>query len=273
MSRTSPAVRLGLIATLGGPSTFAGQATAAFLAAAGSAARVGYYPTMDDVWQALRSGEADGIILTAESTHAGMTDIARTVLHDPELQVLGEVILPYHCTLMGKPGAGLDQITRVTGHGSLVQCRRYLARQLPRAEVAVHDANSVAAAREVLEGDGSLAVVGTLAAAAETGLAILANDVDDGSSGSWWLIGRASAVPAQGGTIIAENTGGQATWPALLCGSEPWLLRSVLVEPSGQALFDYHTLTAWTLPATHERAAVPPPQGRIRGRFDSVVLR
>jgi hypothetical protein len=272
MSRTGPVGRLGRIATLGGPSTFAGQATTAFLAGAGSTAHVGFYPTMEDVWQALRSGEVDGIILTAESTHVGMTDVARAVLRDPELQVLGEVVLPYHCALLGKPGASLDQVTRVTGHGSLAQCRRYLARHLPSAEVAVHKANSVAAARQVLEGDGSLAVVGTLAAAAETGLAILAKDVDDGSSGSWWLIGPASTVPAQGDTAIVENSIGQNAWPTILCGSEPWLLRSVLVEPSGQALFEYLTLTAWTLPSAREGAEVPPPGGRIRGRFDSVLL-
>lgn len=271
MSRTSAAVRFGLIGTLGGPSTFAGQATAAFIGGSDSTARVGYYPTMDGVWQALLTGEADGIILTAESTHAGMTDVARAVLRDPELRVLGEVVLPYHCALLGKPGASLDQITRVTGHGSLLQCRRYLARHLPRADVAVHKANSVAAAREVLEGDGSLAVVGSLAAASETGLAILAEDVDEGSCASWWLIGRVSAVPAHGTTTIVENTVGQDTWPAFLHGSEPWLLRSMLVEPSGQALFEYHTLTAWMLPA-HEKAVVPPPHGRIRGRFDSVLL-
>lgn len=268
MSQGSPG-GVKSIATLGGPTTFAAQATAAFLAGTGSAAEVSYYPTMDDVWQALRLGDADGLILTAESTHAGMTEVAREVLRDPELQVLGEVVLPYHCALLGKPGTALDQITRVTGHGSLAQCGGYLAEHLPQAEVAVHRANSAVAAQEVLAGDGSAAVVGTVASAAETGLEILARDVDDGSAGSWWLIGRASTVPAAGGTAVVEAAAGAGRWPLFSAG-DPWRLRSLLVGPSGQAIFQYSMLSAWTLRAPASAAAAP-PAGRLRGRFDSVI--
>ena len=271
MSGVSPGGGVGTIATLGGPSTFAGVATAAFLAGSGRAAWVSYYPTMDAVWQAMGSGDADAIILTAESTHAGMTDVSRAVLHDSELQVAGEVVLPYHCALLGKPGTSLDKITQVTGHGSLTQCGRYLARHLPRAKVAVHRANSAVAAREVLAGDGSVAVVGSLAAAAETGLEILAKDIDDGSLGSWWLIGRATTIPSLGDTAIVANVAGQDNWPFSPADGDPWRLRSLLIDPSGRALFEYHTLSAWTLRAAREPAAVPPPAGRLRGRFDSVL--
>lgn len=262
------------VATLGGPDTFAGQATSAFLQASESDVTVEYRPTMEAVWSALRAGDAETILLTAESTHAGMTDVAGEVLRDPELTVLAEVVLPYHCALLGKPGTQLREVQHVTGHGSLVQCQGYLQRELPWADVAVHRENSVVAAREVLDGDGSLAVVGSLGAAKRLGLAILARDVDDGSRGAWWIIGRARRPAGTGRTAVIVARGEPGEWPGIGCQDGGWTLRSLMVEPTGEALHRFRTLSVWStaeqsesLTRTWEEAAT------CRGRFNTVTVK
>lgn len=273
MSNGDGHMALDVIGTLGSPQTFAGQATDAWCEVMGARPERRYYPSMDDVWRGLASEEVDGIVLTAESTHVGMTDVAARVLWEPELQVWGEVVLPYHCALLGKPGTDLRGVRQITGHGSLVQCRGYLRKELPSAKVAVHPENSGAAAREVLEGDGSLAVVGTLKAAEQLGLAVLARDIDDGSEGSWWIIGRKTTIPSSGTSIVAQSMLSDDVWPGAACGSAPrWRLRSLLVEPSHEAIFSYETLAVLTA-LDGGVDAVPPEGWRVRGRFNTAYVR
>lgn len=265
---------LSSVATLGGPHTFAGQATVALLQSLQSEAPVAYYPTMDALWSALRAGEAEAILLTAESTHVGMTEVAAEVMRDRELTVLAEVVLPYHCALLGKPGTQLRQVERVSGHGSLAQCRAYLRRELPWADVVVHRENSVVAAREVLAGDGSLAVVSSLGAAQVLGLAVLAEDVDDGSQGAWWVIGRDRPIGDTGTTAVVAAEGEAGSWPAIRCDDGGWELRSLLSEPTGEALHRFRTLAVWsTQDESKALTKAWKEAGICRGRFNTVRVK
>jgi prephenate dehydratase len=176
------------VATLGGPGTFAGLATDAACERFPELGDVVYHPTMDEVWDAVGSRTADIGILGAETSSTGLTEIAEHLLHDDSFFVLGEVVVPYRCMLLGKPGASTEQIRLVVGHGSLRLCRRSLSVLVPDAEVRVHPQNSLAAARDVLNSDGSMAVVGTSRSKEEFGLDILAEDVDGGCEGAWWLL-------------------------------------------------------------------------------------
>lgn len=179
------------VGTLGGPGTFAGQATQVAVERYKEIGAVCYYPTMDAVWAAIASGEVDAGILTGETTHTGFVETGAKLLNpESAFFVAGEVIVPYHCMLLGKPGTTLEQITHIVGHGSLRQCQRFLREKLPSVQVKMHEQNSLAAAREVLEGDGTTAVVGTRRSAEESGLSIIAPDVDEGSEGTWWLFTR-----------------------------------------------------------------------------------
>ena len=110
------------------------------------------------------------------------------MLEDDSCSVLGEIVVPYRCMLLGKPGASLEQIKLVVGHGSLRLCERSLNTLLPNAELRIHPENSMAAALDVLNSDGSVAVVGTSHSKEDLGLELLAEDVDDGCEGAWWLL-------------------------------------------------------------------------------------
>ncbi|MGH3200823.1 MAG: prephenate dehydratase domain-containing protein [Streptosporangiaceae bacterium] len=180
-----------VVVTLGGPGTFAGQATRAFLTRMPGLGPVEYLSTMDEIWAAVSAGAVDSAVLTSETTNTGLDDIGRHLLApEAALHVNGEILVPYHCMLLGRPGTSLDRIRLVLGHGSLVHCRGFLAERLPQAAVRMHDQNSLAAAAEVLAGDGDTAVVGTVLSAETNGLAVLERDIDRGSVGVWWIMSR-----------------------------------------------------------------------------------
>lgn len=190
--RFGPSFRLG---TLGGELTFAGQAARAFTDLHPQLRAPAYFPTMDEVAAAVLDGRVDGGLLTSETSNTACTDTFTRLLRGEELFVAAEIVVPYRCALMGRPGAELGDITAVVGHGSLRQCTRFLSTHLPGAKVRMHEQNSIAAAHEVLAGDGHTAVVGTLALAARTGLEVMYTDVDDGSTGAWWVL---TARPSAG---------------------------------------------------------------------------
>jgi prephenate dehydratase len=181
--------------TLGGPETFAGQATVAMR---NRFARLGapvYFPAVDGVWEALRTGAIDCAVLTAESTQTTLSDMAERLTSSPaQAFATAELAVPYRCMLLGRPGTNLDAVRTVLGHGSLNQCRAFLREELPWAEVRMHSQNSLAAAQEVLDADGSVAVVGTASSAQANGLAVLARDIDRGATGLWWLLTRAGCA-------------------------------------------------------------------------------
>jgi prephenate dehydratase len=197
-----------LVTTLGGPGTFAGQATRAFVTRVPELGAVQYLSTMDQIWEAAATGAADSVVLTSETTNTGLEAIAGHLLgSETDLYVNGEILVPYHCMLLGKAGASLDRIRLVLGHGSLVHCREFLGEQLPQAEVRMHDQNSLAAAAEVLAGDGDVAVVGTLFSAETNGLAVLARDIDSGSVGAWWIISRELRMSPRPDALIVKVSG------------------------------------------------------------------
>jgi prephenate dehydratase len=198
-----PMTKERVVATLGGPGTFAGQATAALVARTPGLGPVRYLPTMDEVWAAACSGEADSVVLTSETSNTGLQEIAERLLRPQTgLHVNGEILVPYHCMLLGKPGTRLEDIRLVLGHGSLVHCRRFLAESLPRAQVRVHEKNSLAAAAEVLAGSGDTAVIGTALSARKNGLAIIEADVDLGSVGAWWIMSRELRVSPEPDVVV-----------------------------------------------------------------------
>ena len=247
-----------VVATLGGPGTFAGQATALFLARTPELGPVQYLPTMDEIWAAVSSGAVDSAVLTSETTNTGLAEIAEHLLAPGTgLHVNGEILVPYHCLLLGKPGTKLDDIRLVLGHGSLVHCRRFLAEHLPQAEVRMHEKNSLAAAQEVLAADGATAVVGTELSAQSNGLAVLARDVDLGSVGAWWIMSRELRVsPRPDVILIGVSSASGAALGGLLTRAQAagLTVRSIAAVGTG-SIFSYDYLVAFRAPGAPASAA------------------
>jgi len=128
---------------------------------------------------AVRSGTADYAIVPIENSVEGV--VARTLdelASGEPLLIIGESILAVSFALMVKPGVKISDIKRLATHPHAeAQCREYIAKNIPGAEV-IMTASTAAGAEAVAKGeaDGALAAA---VAAKNFNLEIIAEDVGD----------------------------------------------------------------------------------------------
>ncbi|NMB46925.1 MAG: prephenate dehydratase [Firmicutes bacterium] len=99
--------------------------------------------------------------------------------HEVDLKMAAEVVVSVRHYLLGVKGTDYGGIQRVISHPqALGQCRAFLQKHLPAAELTM--ASSTAeAARLVAGGDSTSTAIGNTTAAAVYGLEILAADIQD----------------------------------------------------------------------------------------------
>ncbi len=140
-----------------------------------------------DVLEATRDGDVDlGFVPLENAIEGTVRDILDSLIFEFDLRIQREVVLDIHLHLMAPPGTRLDDVERVISIPmASAQCRGFLNRQLPEAEVAASNSTADAArqlgrpdpgARE--EARTSAAIAPRLAAKLY-GLDILAEDVED----------------------------------------------------------------------------------------------
>ena len=128
---------------------------------------------------AVRSGTADYAIVPIENSVEGV--VARTLdelASGEPLLIIGESILSVSFALMVKPGMKISDIKRLATHPHAeAQCREYIAKNIPGAEV-IMTASTAAGAEAVAKGeaDGALAAA---VAAKNFNLEVIAEDVGD----------------------------------------------------------------------------------------------
>ena len=128
---------------------------------------------------AVRSGTADYAIVPIENSVEGV--VARTLdelASGAPLLIIGESILSVSFALMVKPGMKISDIKRLATHPHAeAQCREYIAKKIPGAEV-IMTASTAAGAEAVAKGeaDGALAAA---VAAKNFNLEVIAEDVGD----------------------------------------------------------------------------------------------
>ena len=128
---------------------------------------------------AVRSGTADYAIVPIENSVEGV--VARTLdelASGEPLLITGESILSVSFALMVKPGVKISDIKRLATHPHAeAQCREYIAKNIPSAEV-IMTASTAAGAEAVAKGeaDGALAAA---VAAKNFNLEVIAEDVGD----------------------------------------------------------------------------------------------
>ena len=128
---------------------------------------------------AVRSGTADYAIVPIENSVEGV--VARTLdelASGAPLLIIGESILSVSFALMVKPGMKISDIKRLATHPHAeAQCREYISKKIPGAEV-IMTASTAAGAEAVAKGeaDGALAAA---VAAKNFNLEVLAEDVGD----------------------------------------------------------------------------------------------
>ena len=141
------------------------------------------YATIDAVIRAVDSGEVDEGIVPVENSVEGSVNITLdTLAHDVDLYVVKEIIQPVKHNLLVKEGT--KHINVVLSHvQALAQCRRYLNRNYPGAELVPVD-STAAAAYQVASGAKNHAAIGSIRAAELYGLQVLDKEVQDDESNS-----------------------------------------------------------------------------------------
>ena len=135
------------------------------------------YANVTAALNAVRSGDAQFALVPIENSVEGV--VARTLdelATGEPLTIAGEVTLPVSFALMAKPGT--TNIVRIGTHPHAEsQCRAYIAKNYPHAEIV--PTNSTSAAAELV-GKGELdAAIASTAAATHFGLEILAENIGD----------------------------------------------------------------------------------------------
>jgi prephenate dehydratase len=191
------------IGTLGSAATFAGEATGSMRGLYPEFSEPVYFPSMDACWQELQRGTVDAVIIGVERTgqpHHGGPLIAHG------FYVIAESSQPLKCNLYIKPGTPKSRIRKITGHGSVFQCTAYLDREFPGVPREAHGLNSVEAAKAMMAGDGTLAVVGSRSLPRMvSGLEEIGTDIDDGAIASWWVVSKQPQFSDAPDVLIIES--------------------------------------------------------------------
>ncbi len=243
-----PGVPPARYAYLGPAGTFTEQALRSLPAA--RSADLLPYSTVGTALEAVRAGDADGAVVPLEnSVEGGVAATMDELATGEPLMITRELLVEVQFSLLARAGTTLADVAKVASHPhATAQCRRWLATNLPHADV-VHE-SSTAHAAEVVAAENSPydAAISAPIAAATYRLATLATNIADqeGAVTRFVLVSRPGPPsPATGAdktslvVFIRENHPG-----ALLELLEQFAARGVDLtriesRPTGSALGKY----------------------------------
>ena len=170
------------IAYLGPAGTFSEEAAIAYAADRGE---VNYLPltSIPAVVTAIETNAATVGILPIENLLEGsVTFTLDLLIHETNLQIAGEIVIPIQQYLVARPGTKLSEVKVLYAHPqSLGQCRKFVERCLPGVATVASLSNSAAPA-EALADERPAAALSTLRAAEITGAQVLARNIADNPS-------------------------------------------------------------------------------------------
>lgn len=186
-----------IIAYLGPPGTFSGQAANCFAGLLPQECRLQPCATVTACAEAAEDGEAKYAVVPLENSLEGSVhetlDVLTTGL---ELTILAELVLEIEHALLVAPGYTGD-VTAVYSHPqALAQCRYYLRRNWPQAAHVPVLSTAEAAALVAREG-GAKAAVGSIHAARQYGLEIVATGIQDSENKTRFVVLGKNALPGR----------------------------------------------------------------------------
>ena len=151
--------------------------------------------------EAVRSGAADFALVPIENSVEGV--VARTLdelaTGDP-LEIIAETTIQVSFTLMTLPGNATGAITKIATHPHAEsQCRSYIARKFPHAEIVV-TASTAAAAQGLKDGKWDGAIAARIAAD-KYGLTVIDENIGDNDAAvtRFVLVRKPATLPAATG--------------------------------------------------------------------------
>lgn len=164
------------IAYLGPPGSYSEEAALTY------ASHAYYLPvaSMPAVVAAVEQGQAECGMLPIENVlEGGVTTTLDLLIHETDLHIAGETVVPIRQCLVARTDIDLSQIEVLYGHPqSLGQCRKFIERVLPQV-VSLASLSNSAAPAEALADKRVAAAISTLRAAELLKATILAHNIQD----------------------------------------------------------------------------------------------
>ncbi|MDA0987989.1 MAG: prephenate dehydratase [Chloroflexi bacterium] len=121
----------------------------------------------------------EGVVPIENSLEGSVTDTLDLLIHDSNLSILNEMVIPIEHCLLVKPGGSAQEIKLVYSHPqALAQCRRFIERHFPAAQ-AVAALSTAAAVEDMLGSQSPAAAIATSRAAEIYGAEILSRGIQD----------------------------------------------------------------------------------------------
>jgi len=173
------------IGFLGPEGTFSHEALLKYTEELKSTGDPGYeavaFSSIQDIILAVDGCVVDEAVVPIENSIEGAVNVTLDMMSSEELDVKikKELVIPVQQNLLVRKGTKMKDITRVISHSQAIgQCRGYISKNLPDADVIV--TNSTAwAAEETAAGPGDTAAIGSETAARVYGLEIIAGNIQD----------------------------------------------------------------------------------------------
>lgn len=232
------------VGVLGPRGTYAEQAARVYFK---GRAEVVFYPMITDIADAVARGEVDAGIVPVESLREGSVGETLDALAWMDVKVKAEIVIPISHALMGVKGAKLENITQVLSHPqALAQCRDFIRKNLPHAEVGEVVSTAKAAERVAELRQPHVAAIGPKSLAKLYGLRVLRDNIQTGEANAtrfFCLAKEDSKVTGRDKTSIVFYT--EVDRPGILYeilgefASRQINLTKIESRPSKKALGDY----------------------------------
>jgi prephenate dehydratase len=167
------------IAFLGPPGTFTEEALLSEPDLA--AGELVAFDSIPEVIAAVERGDVERGVVPVENSIEGSVNVTLdTLAFESELLIQGEIVRSISLSLLARKGTKLRDVhTVISFPHATAQCRGWLAKQLPKAEVAAANSTAGAAEQVARSRARGLAAIGTRLAAELYGLEVLASDIED----------------------------------------------------------------------------------------------
>lgn len=176
------------IAYLGPEATFTHQAA---IQRFGTSLRYAALKTIADVFSEVAKRHADFGVVPVENSTEGVVTHTLDMFMDSDLKIVAQIVIPIQHCLMGR--ARRQQIRRLFVHPqSLAQCRGWLQRNFPNAEIIETSSNARSA--ELAAGARNAAAIAGLLAAEKYGLPVIEHNIQDNAANAtrFLVLGRQS---------------------------------------------------------------------------------
>ncbi len=165
-----------VVSYLGPKTTFTHMAA---LKKFGSTVQLAARDSIESVFSSVEKGEADYGVVPVENSIEGTVSHTLDMFMDSSLNIVSEIVTDVRHHLLSR--SSLQKIKTVYSHPqALAQCRRWLAKNLPKAEFV--EASSTARAAELAALHRNSAAVASGLAAKEFNLGIVARNLEDAAA-------------------------------------------------------------------------------------------